>query len=166
MKTLFIGGIKSGKSLQAEHYILERFSTQKPYYLATTEFIDAEMKTRIKVHQKRREDQFTTLEEPLNLYASLVNLEQPILIECTSMWINNMLFHQKNKEQIIKHIKKVLQLTQDMVFVHNDVGSGVIPNNPLARSYVEISGILSQLIASECDEVYHCVAGIATQIKG
>lgn len=166
MKTLFIGGIKSGKSLQAEQYVLEHFSTQRPYYLATTEFIDAQMKTRIKIHQKRREDQFITIEESLDLHKALANLDRPILIECTSMWINNMLFHKKDKEQIIKHIKKVLALSHDMIFVHNDVGSGVIPDNSLARTYVDISGMLAQIIASECDEVYHCVAGIATKIKG
>ena len=45
MKTLFIGGVKSGKSLLAERHLLvnaPRFA-DKPYYLAMTEFIDEEM---------------------------------------------------------------------------------------------------------------------------
>ena len=46
MKTLFIGGIKSGKSRLAEAYILEQATTDKPYYLATTEFFDDEMQAR------------------------------------------------------------------------------------------------------------------------
>ncbi|MGR9000388.1 MAG: bifunctional adenosylcobinamide kinase/adenosylcobinamide-phosphate guanylyltransferase, partial [Gammaproteobacteria bacterium] len=64
MKTLFIGGVKSGKSRLAETYILEQASTNKPYYLATTEFFDDEMQARIRVHQQRRQDFFLTLEEP------------------------------------------------------------------------------------------------------
>jgi adenosylcobinamide kinase/adenosylcobinamide-phosphate guanylyltransferase len=81
------------------------------------------------------------------------------------MWINNMLYHGRTKEQIIEHIEQVLALPNDLVFVHNDVGSGIIPDNALARQYVDISGAVSQLIASRCDEVYHCIAGIATRIK-
>jgi len=54
MKTLFIGGIKSGKSRLAEAYILEQEYTDKPYYLATTEFFDDEIQTRVRIHQQRR----------------------------------------------------------------------------------------------------------------
>jgi len=43
MKTLFIGGIKSGKSRNAEIYI-KKLTNKKPLYLATTQFIDDEMK--------------------------------------------------------------------------------------------------------------------------
>ena len=167
MKTLFIGGIKSGKSVNAERYILEHVSGggTTPYYLATTEFIDDEIKKRIIVHQERREDQFITIEDPLTLYSTLKPLKAPVLIECTTMWINNMLYHQKTKEQIIEHITQVMTLPNDIVFVHNDVGAGIIPDNALARTYVDISGIVSQIIASQCNEVYHCIAGIATKIK-
>jgi adenosylcobinamide kinase/adenosylcobinamide-phosphate guanylyltransferase len=45
-KTLFIGGIKSGKSLNAEIYTLKN-SSKKPIYLATTEFIDDGMQRRV-----------------------------------------------------------------------------------------------------------------------
>ena len=169
MKTLFIGGIKSGKSLLAEQYILNqrpKTKDQKPYYLATTEFVDKEIQKRIDIHQKRREHNFITIEEPLDLVKHISLLAQPVLIECTTMWINNMLYHHKTKEQILEHINTLLALPQDMVFVHNDVGSGIIPDNALAREYVDISGIVSQIIAAQCDEVYHCIAGIATRIKG
>ena len=166
MKTLFIGGIKSGKSINAERYILEQVSTgTTPYYLATTEFIDDEIKKRIQVHQERRKEHFITIEEPLDLYSALEPLNAPILIECTTMWINNMLYHQKTKEQIIEHITHVMTSPNDIIFVHNDVGAGIIPDNTLARAYVDISGIISQIIASQCDEVYHCIAGLATKIK-
>ena len=170
MKTLFIGGIKSGKSLNAETYLLTQqklvTNNQKPYYLATTEFVDDEIQKRIDIHQKRREAQFITIEEPLDLVKQVSLLEQPVLIECTTMWINNMLYHNRTKEQILEHIETLMQLDTDIVFVHNDVGCGIIPDNALAREYIDISGIVSQIIATECDEVYHCIAGIATKIKG
>jgi len=165
MKALFIGGIKSGKSYSAEQYTLALGSDQKPHYLATTELLDEEMNERISLHRQQRGEDFITLEAPLDLYGVLKTAESPVLIECTTMWINNMLYHGQTKEQMIEHIEKVLALPNVLVFVHNDVGSGIIPDNALARQYVDISGAVSQLIASRCDEVYHCIAGIATRIK-
>ena len=168
MKTLFIGGIKSGKSVNAEHYALRHCGLDPqstPYYLATTEFIDDEIEQRIQIHQNRRAQQFITIEESLDLISAITPLKEPVLIECTTMWINNMLYHQKTKEQIVEHITTLLTLPNDIIFVHNDVGSGIIPDNALAREYVDISGIVSQIIATHCDEVYHCIAGISTQIK-
>ncbi|MDF1883148.1 bifunctional adenosylcobinamide kinase/adenosylcobinamide-phosphate guanylyltransferase [Sulfurimonas sp. SAG-AH-194-C21] len=164
MKTLFIGGIKSGKSFNAEKFILQTTQT-KPIYLATTEFFDDEMREKVQHHQNLRGDNFITLEEPLSLTSSLEFKNQPVLIECVSMWINNMMYHQKSYEQMHEEITKLLTLSQDIVFVLNDVGSSVVSENKLVREFVNINGKLSQLIASECQNVYHTVAGISSKIK-
>lgn len=164
MKILFIGGIKSGKSSSAERYILN-MTDKKPVYLATTEFIDEEIDDRIKKHQVHREDKFTTLEEPLKLFESIDSQNRAVLVECLSMWINNMMYHNKSFEDMRREIEKIMNLEQDIVFVLNDVGSGIIPVNKLAREFIDISGRLSQIVASKSDEVYHTVAGISTKIK-
>lgn len=163
-KTLFIGGIKSGKSINAQEYILKN-STTKPIYLATTEFIDEEMQKRIDAHKTNRADKFETIEEPLGLYKIISISKSAILVECVSMWINNMLYHHKNFKDMSNELEAVLKLDKEIVFVLNDVGSGVIPDNKLAREFIDISGKLSQLIAQNCDEVYHTIAGISTRIK-
>ena len=164
MKTLFIGGIKSGKSRLAEAYILK--STKAlPIYLATSEAMDEAMSERIERHQIERSERFLTIEEPLNLLEVIKPIPTPILLECVSMWINNMLHYGFTCNDIYDHIEKLLALKKDIVFVQNDVGSGIIPENRLAREFIDISGIVSQMIASECDEAYHCIAGIATRIK-
>ncbi|MDD2449339.1 MAG: bifunctional adenosylcobinamide kinase/adenosylcobinamide-phosphate guanylyltransferase [Sulfurimonas sp.] len=163
-KTLFIGGIKSGKSLNAQNYIVKN-STQKPIYLATTEFIDKEMQERIDAHKLSRSDSFETIEEPLHLYEAVAKSEKAVLVECVSMWINNMLYHGFGLLEIESEMQMVLELDREIVFVLNDVGSGVISQNRLAREFVDISGRLSQLIASKCDEVYHTIAGISVRIK-
>jgi len=164
MKVLFIGGIKSGKSFNAEKFILG-ISTEKPIYLATTEFIDDEMQKRIEEHKRQREDSFITLEESLNIYKLIVKQKKNILVECLSMWINNMMYHRHSYEDMKTELLKIMKLKQNIVFVLNDVGSGIIPTNRLAREFVDISGKLSQLVARECDEVYHTIAGISTRIK-
>ena len=164
MKTLFIGGIKSGKSLNAQEYILKN-SSQKPTYLATTEFVDAGMKERIDAHKKERGNNFITLEEPLKIYEAIKSSKSPVLVECVSMWINNMFYHGFTFADMKKELEQILELDQTIVFVLNDVGCGVIPDNKLARDFIDASGKLSQLIASRCDEVYHTIAGIGTRIK-
>ena len=164
MKALFIGGIKSGKSFLAEKYAIKN-ATAKPIYLATTEFIDSEMSERIAQHKKQRENNFNTIEEPLRLNDAITNANDITLVECVSMWINNTLYHEKNFEDIKKEIELVLAQDKNIVFVLNDVGSGIIPDNALAREFIDISGKISQILARECDEVFHVIAGIGTKIK-
>jgi adenosylcobinamide kinase/adenosylcobinamide-phosphate guanylyltransferase len=165
MKTLFIGGIKSGKSRLAETYILEQAGTNKPYYLATTEFFDDEMQARIHVHQQRRQDFFITLEEPVKLFEALEKCRSPVLIECVSMWLNNLLYHQIPETDILQELEAVMQLPCDMVLVHNEVGLGVIADNPLARRFVDLSGKAAQIMGKHCDEVFFCSAGLKMRMK-
>ena len=163
-KALFIGGIKSGKSFNAELYTIKNAHT-KPIYLATTEFIDTGMQKRIDTHKQNRKDNFQTQEEPLKLYESISTCSDIILVECVSMWINNMLHHGFVFEDMRQELESILDLDNSVVFVLNDVGAGIIPDNALAREFIDISGKLSQLIASNCDEVFHTIAGISTKIK-
>jgi adenosylcobinamide kinase/adenosylcobinamide-phosphate guanylyltransferase len=164
MKVLFIGGIKSAKSRSAEEYILKS-TAQLPVYLATSEIIDEQMQEKIDKHQLQRSERFLTIEEPLNLLQTITPIPTPILLECVSMWINNMLHYGFKAEDIYEQIQKILSLDKDIVFVQNDVGSSIISENRLAREFTDINGIVSQMIASECKEVYHCIAGISVKIK-
>ena len=87
------------------------------------------------------------------------------MVECVSVWLNNMFYHGFKHDDIYKELSKILSLNKTIVFVLNDVSTGVIPDNKLAREFVEVSGIISQQIASSCDEVYHVITGISTKIK-
>lgn len=165
MKTLFTGGVKSGKSRLAEAYILEQAGGLKPYYLATTEFIDGEMADRIRIHRQRRQEKFITIEEPVNLLVALQRCPGPVLVECISMWLNNQLFHGVMEADILAELEAVLQLPCMMVLVHNEVGLGIIPDNALARQYVDLSGRAAQLIAAYCERVFFCSAGLKLQMK-
>ncbi len=165
MKTLFTGGIKSGKSRLAEAYILEQATSVKPYYLATTEFFDDEMQERVRIHQQRRQDLFITIEEPVRLLEALQKCPGPVLIECVSMWLNNQLYHQIPEENILQELEAVLQLTYDMVLVHNEVGLSVIADNRLARQFVDLSGKAAQLMGQYCDQVFFCSAGLKIKMK-
>ncbi len=165
LKIAYIGGVKSGKSILAEKRALDTSSGGKPYYIATTEISDDEMISRIKVHQERRKDQFITIEEPLNLYETVKTCDNTILIECLSMWINNMLHHKRPVSEIFERLTQILTLNQTIIFVLNEVGFGVIPANALSRQFVDISGKVSQVLGRHCDELYFCVAGLSLRMK-
>ncbi|MDD1638189.1 MAG: bifunctional adenosylcobinamide kinase/adenosylcobinamide-phosphate guanylyltransferase [Methylococcaceae bacterium] len=165
MKTLFMGGVKSGKSRLAEAYILEQKGTDKPYYLATTEFFDDEIQARVYIHQQRRKDSFITLEEPIRLLGALEKCQSPVLIECVSVWLNNLLYHQIPEADILQELEAALRLPCDMVLVHNEVGLGVIADNPLARQFVDLSGKAAQLMGQYCDQVFFCSAGLKMRMK-
>jgi len=162
---LFIGGVKSGKSRLAEAFILAHSNQRKPYYLATTEFIDDELADRIRIHQLRRRDLFVTIEEPVKLGKALEKCPGPVLIECVSMWLNNALYHKIPEAEILSELEAVMQLPGDMVLVLNEVGLGIIPDNPLARRFVDLSGKAAQLIGEYCDQVFFCCAGLKMPMK-
>ncbi|MFK5984106.1 MAG: bifunctional adenosylcobinamide kinase/adenosylcobinamide-phosphate guanylyltransferase [Pseudomonadota bacterium] len=170
MKSLFIGGVKSGKSLLAEQYTKDLCTAKKltkPVYLATSEFTDSEMLKRISLHQEQRKNLFITIEEPVAIVQTISQLEpnQVILIECITMWLNNMLYHNYSHSYIYEQLQLLLKLPQQLVFVLNDVGGGIIPDNALAREFIDLSGKSSQLLAVGCQQVFFCIAGIKQQLK-
>jgi adenosylcobinamide kinase/adenosylcobinamide-phosphate guanylyltransferase len=165
MKMLFIGGVKSGKSRLAETAILNFSKGVKPYYLATNDCFDDEMKARVLAHQQQRQNQFETLEEPLELVETLRDLQRPVLVECVTMWLNNRLYHGFSEQAILDELEAVMNLPQDLFLVHNEVGQGIISDNKLARQFVDLSGKAAQLMAQQCEQVYFCSAGLAFQMK-
>jgi len=164
-KALFIGGIKSGKSKNAEEYTLKHSTNKKPIYCATNEFFDDEMKLRVEKHKLQRADRFETIEEPINLSQAIKEQDSIVLVECVGMWVNNMLYHGFNEEDMLKQIELISSWHVQTVWVINDVGCSVISENELVRKFVDINGRISQLLASKCEEVYNTIAGISVKIK-
>jgi len=162
LKILYIGGQKSGKSSLAEKKILE-ICSKKPYYIATYDnsFGDSEMRDRIDSHLARRDDKFITIEETLHL-DKIIKEGESYLIDCLSMWIMNLLASSEDWKKILE---KVLTIDANIVFVLNDVNSGIIPENALSRQFVDTSGIVGQIVASGCDEVYQVIVGLENRLK-
>jgi len=64
----------------------------------------------------------------------------------------------------LAQIKRLCSVDADIVFVLNDVGSGVIPPEPMSRTYVDRSGIVGQALAAMCDEVYEVKLGLPIRL--
>jgi len=164
MKILYFGGQKSGKSRLAEIKALELTGNKKPYYLATYDnsYADEEMQTRLAQHQKQRKNRFITIEEPLEL-ASVIENGETYLIDCISMWILNSL--NQPIEELFEQLECLKKKEANIVFVLNDVNSGVIPLDKESRSFVDRSGIMGQKLASFCEEVYEVKLGLPLRLK-
>ena len=163
MKILYFGGQKSGKSRLAEQKAIS-LSKSKPYYIATYDnsYGDEEMALRIQKHQIQRQDSFITIEESYRL-DKLIQPNQTYLIDCMSMWILNTL--DDEFDSVLAWLDKLLAIDANIVFVLNDVNSGVIPLDKLSRKYVDRSGIIGQKLASKCDEVYEVKLGLEIKLK-
>ena len=164
MKTLYHGGQKSGKSHLAEQKALSITGDTPPYYIATYDnsYGDAEMQTRIGKHQAQRKERFITIEEPRELH-SVIKEGNTYLIDCMSMWILNTL--EVDEETLIEEVETLCAIDANIVFVLNDVGSGVIPLDATSRKYVDRSGIIGQKLAQLCDAVYEVKLGLEISLK-
>ena len=164
MKILYYGGQKSGKSLLAEQKTLSLAGSSKPYYIATYDnsYKDAEMAERIAKHQSQREEAFHTIEETHHL-SKVIEAEQTYLIDCMSMWLLNTLAWEE--EQLFAELEALSAKEANIIFVLNDVSSGVIPIDSISRKYVDRSGVIGQKLAATCDEVYEVKLGLEIRLK-
>jgi len=169
-----LGGARSGKSVYAlklaESIVGERL------YLATAEVLDEEMAKRIKKHKKERGNNWTTIEEPINV-ADVISRDKKhdvILLDCLTLWISNLIHEEsgvrsQESEVIDKTINQFASACKNskinIIVVSNEVGLGIVPDNPLARQFRDIAGYANQKIAEAADEVYFVTAGIPMRMK-
>jgi adenosylcobinamide kinase/adenosylcobinamide-phosphate guanylyltransferase len=163
-KILYFGGQKSGKSLLAEKKACELSQHKKPFFIATYDnsFGDEEMIKRVHKHQNQRLDKFITLEETKEL-SKVIKEDESYLIDCISMWILNRL--DDNEDILLEELEKISKIKANIVFVLNDVNSGVIPVDKISRKYIDLSGVIGQKLASFCDEVYEVKLGLSQRLK-
>jgi len=88
------------------------------------------------------------------------------LVDCLTMWINNLIFEKLNIEQEIDKLVKCIKVQKSpLIMVTNELGLGVIPDNKLSRNFLDINGDLNKMIANIADEVYVVISGIQLKIK-
>ena len=163
-KVLYFGGQKSGKSKLAEVKTLELSNKKKPFYIATynDSFDDNEMANRIIKHKDQRTNNFNTIEEQFDL-PKVIKENETYLVDCISMWLLNNL--ELNEDKLIKQLTSLAKLNTNIVFVLNDVNSGVIPMDKISRKFVDMTGIIGQKLTSFCTEVYEVKFGIEIRVK-
>ena len=158
--TLILGGARSGKSRLGEAIIGS--AKGMAVYVATAEARDDEMSRRIAEHRARRGDNWRTKEVPLDLsqvLSELLREEQPILVDCLTLWLTNIMLAEHEAEAEIEALATTLVLARAaLVLVANETGLGIVPDNALARRFRDLSGIMNQKIAAAADNVLFVAA--------
>jgi adenosylcobinamide kinase/adenosylcobinamide-phosphate guanylyltransferase len=168
--TFVIGGARSGKS----SFVLNEVSEMKgaKAYIATAEALDDEMKDRIQQHKGDRGQEWSNYEEPINiaeLISKIKDKYEIVVIDCLTLWLSNVMHKPDKPEDSINLFIQTLKNLDDtglsLYIVSNEVGMGIVPENPLAREFRDLTGFLNQKVAEVADEVYMVTAGIPIKIK-
>jgi len=163
---LITGGARSGKSLRAETRALA--FPARPVYLATAEALDDEMAERIANHRARRGNAWIEREVPLELVPVLIETDGggARLVDCLTLWLSNLLHSERDWSQAVARLAGALTRQRSpVVMVTNEVGLGIVPENPLARAYRDAAGHMNRTMAEIADEVEFVVAGLPLKLK-
>ena len=164
--TLVLGGARSGKSAYAESLV----AGPGAVYVATAEAIDDEMGERIARHRVRRGEGWTTVEAPLGLAAALrahaPGASGGVLVDCLTVWLGNLMHAGRDIDREAGSLLESLAAPPvPVVLVANEVGLGVVPDNPMARAFRDHAGRLNQALAARADRVVLVTAGIPLVLK-
>jgi adenosylcobinamide kinase/adenosylcobinamide-phosphate guanylyltransferase len=164
---LVLGGARSGKSAYAEALVLA--AADAALYLATATAGDGEMHERIAQHRARRGDSWATIEEPLDLCGLLAGHarpDRPILVDCLTLWLSNLMHDGADIAAETARLTALMRkLAGPVVFVSNEVGLGIVPDNALAREFRDHAGRLNQAVAAAADAVVFMAAGLPLTMK-
>jgi adenosylcobinamide kinase / adenosylcobinamide-phosphate guanylyltransferase len=167
-KSIFVtGGERSGKSAFAQKMALSLSSS--PVYLATAKVWDNDFANRIERHKNERNEQWTTIEEEINISGH--NLDgKVVVVDCITLWLTNI-FAEQNYDcdkSIVKAQNEWEQLIKKdftLIAVTNEIGMSLHAETESGRKFVELQGIINQYIAKKANEVYLMVSGISVKIK-
>ena len=175
---LITGGSRSGKSGYAQA-MAESLPGPRAF-VATCPVVDEEMRQRILKHQLARSAaQWRTIEEPLDLVRVIRDTAATpvLLVDCLTLWINNLMYDAEQhsrppvaEEQVAARCREILAACAsrggDIILVTNEVGLGIVPENPLARRYRDLVGRCNQTLAAGADIVTLVTCGIPLHLKG
>ena len=180
VRTLVLGGARSGKSAHAERIAAQNGG--EVVYIATAQAHDAEMTARIAHHRRSRPSAWTTVEEPLMLAGAILRHAAPgrtIIVDCLTLWLSNLMFSDGRSypdtgsieppaivaEQRAALLEVMRNPACDVIFVSNEVGLGIMPMGAVTRRFVDEQGRLNQALAAQCERVMFVAAGLRLMLK-
>lgn len=164
MRTLVLGGVRSGKSAWAESLFAERPQVR---YVATARASDAQMAERIRLHRERRNARWEVVEVTCDLAAAVATVpaESALFIDGLTLWLASLMESDGDIETEIDRALGQLARVPELVIVSEEVGGGLVPTEPLARRFQDLAGELNQKVAALSDRVVLVTAGIPMELK-
>jgi adenosylcobinamide kinase/adenosylcobinamide-phosphate guanylyltransferase len=175
---LVLGGVRSGKSAYAQE-LAQQLDAHRVLFVATAEAGDAEMARRIAAHQQSRPAAWRTLEVPRKIGKAIeanVGDARVVLIDCLTLLVSNVILNlgetpasdqaEGAVQAEVQAIWRACQASQaTIIVVSNEVGLGLVPDNPLGRLYRDLLGQANQSLARHAQAVYWMMAGLAVELK-
>ncbi|MBL7072819.1 MAG: bifunctional adenosylcobinamide kinase/adenosylcobinamide-phosphate guanylyltransferase [Candidatus Omnitrophica bacterium] len=164
-----LGGVRSGKSGYAAKWAEEMGG--EVTFIATAEPHDEEMTERIKRHKASRPKEWNLIEESKDVDERLSKISSSgtVLIDCLGLFVSNLIAAGFSDGEIEKKIENIInQISKNdlnAIIVSNDVGSGIVPLNSLARRFRDVIGFANQKCAANADKVIVMHAGVPVVIK-
>lgn len=165
---LVLGGARSGKSHYAQNRIEAVAGTLA--FIATAQAFDAEMVERIARHRADRGKRWHTFDAPIELPAAILQAStqaDAILVDCLTLWLSNLMLADHDIAARTQDLIDALaQCPVPVALVSNEVGMGIVPDNPLGRRFRDAAGRLNQHIAAVTPHVVFIAAGLPLWLKG
>ena len=141
-------------------------------FVATAQALDDEMRARIAHHRASRPPEFETIEEPLKVVAALAALNgraDVVVLDCLTLWVSNLMAIHADDAAILNEAEVLAGTLRAAnyasVIVTDEVGAGIVPDNPLARRFRDLLGWSNQTVANIATEVILMVAGQPLRVK-
>lgn len=174
MRTLVLGGARSGKSGYAEGLLSEN----RVDYLATARRTpeDPEWEARIAAHIARRPPEWRTV-EPADLPTALhMAGPVPVLVDDVATWLTGELDDAGAwlggldtvlvcRARCAALVAAVVACPARLVLVSAEVGLGVVPATRSGRLFRDELGTLNAQLAEVCDQVMLVVAGLPVRLR-
>jgi adenosylcobinamide kinase / adenosylcobinamide-phosphate guanylyltransferase len=174
VRTLVLGGIRSGKSQWAEEAIADGLPTgQAVHYLAPgpAGHDDAAWARRIAQHRSRRPAHWSTIETDDIATQLRQSPDTPTLVDDLGAWLTGALDRTNAWEggSVAVPVDDMLAAVGDfaspLVLVSPEVGLTIVPASASGRRFADELGSLNQRLARLCDRVVLVVAGQPVSIK-
>ena len=174
MRTLVLGGIRSGKSRWAEAAIAESLQSDQPVqYLATGQVVDTDgaWRQRIAEHRDRRPSHWSTVETDDVARQLRRSPDTPTLIDDIGGWLTATLDKRQAWDggslspDLDDLTAAVAEFNSPLVLVSPEVGLMVVAGTASARRFSDELGALNQRLAALCERVVLVVAGQPLTIK-
>jgi len=173
MRTLVLGGIRSGKSRWAEEAIAEAAGPGVPVrYVATAAADgDPDWSQRIAAHRDRRPAGWSTVES--SDVAGLLRgaTGTATLVDDIGNWLSSAMDRRdawragSMRADVDDLVAAVEEFGSPLVLVSPETGLSVVPATEAGRRFADALGTLNQRLAAACDRVVLIVAGLPVTLK-
>lgn len=163
---LVTGGARSGKSAIAVE--LARRESSPVTFVATATAGDDDMASRIERHRAERPDHWVTIEEPLEPAGRLEHVDRSrvVVLDCLTLWVSNRMHAGSTMTELESAAEELAGRLLEFdaaIVITNEVGSGIVPDNELARSYRDCLGRVNAVFGRRFETVLLAVAGRAIE---